>query len=665
MPRTKDELRLMVEALDLSTEAGRATYTTLLSIAPEFAATTDALAAMAAKSDDAAAAVSKLAQETATKLLASFTAGGALVPALDVSRLKLDGLTGTLGQTGAAAGYISTLFLDASSGLLGFGGNTQALTAELTDAQTSAALLDGQIAALRLSADRTRIDFVGLGQALAGVDTDTFVATIGLVFDNLAARIAGVIDSISTERIAVRDAALQIVNPTVMGKAAIERQIGGINTALPSNAWLTEANRHLAYVDSTVASVQALAQGAQANLAGVQQTANPAIAQAQADKSFHTNWLTDYLSNSGLTAASIQWAKDFTAQQVAPLDAVINTQTARLNEAQAYVNATAAQASEWLGSHLPWAVANAKNALTAYTAAIQDFSIDASKSVGKLSKLREETVRYYEAQKALADLMSTSAAGLRGTVADYRYAQMTPQQQYESLGTQFNTAYAMALSTSGETLAGYGDKLNSLLNPLLEKGREIYGGTPQYAALEATMLARAEAIAARLDALTPTNYAADSLSMLGQIDATLAALDASSKSAEKIIADAVAAGSEKTAAGLRAVIAAVTGQTVPAFASGGYHAGGLRIVGENGPELEATGPSRIFNASQTHSMLRGGGSGGGSTARLEALVERLTQEVSNLRNEARATAVNTNKTTRILDRAIGTGNGALAVTVIA
>lgn len=42
---------------------------------------------------------------------------------------------------------------------------------------------------------------------------------------------------------------------------------------------------------------------------------------------------------------------------------------------------------------------------------------------------------------------------------------------------------------------------------------------------------------------------------------------------------------------------------IPAFATGGMHSGGLRLVGENGPELEYTGPSRIFNAGQTSSML--------------------------------------------------------------
>lgn len=42
------------------------------------------------------------------------------------------------------------------------------------------------------------------------------------------------------------------------------------------------------------------------------------------------------------------------------------------------------------------------------------------------------------------------------------------------------------------------------------------------------------------------------------------------------------------------------------FASGGLHTGGLRIVGENGPELEATGPSRIYNSNQLGNMLNHG-----------------------------------------------------------
>lgn len=42
----------------------------------------------------------------------------------------------------------------------------------------------------------------------------------------------------------------------------------------------------------------------------------------------------------------------------------------------------------------------------------------------------------------------------------------------------------------------------------------------------------------------------------------------------------------------------VSAASIPQFASGGDHFGGLRIVGENGWEVESTGPSRIFNQSQ-------------------------------------------------------------------
>jgi len=42
---------------------------------------------------------------------------------------------------------------------------------------------------------------------------------------------------------------------------------------------------------------------------------------------------------------------------------------------------------------------------------------------------------------------------------------------------------------------------------------------------------------------------------------------------------------------------------VPGFAEGGQHTGGLRLVGEKGPELEVTGPARYWSAAQTARML--------------------------------------------------------------
>lgn len=59
-----------------------------------------------------------------------------------------------------------------------------------------------------------------------------------------------------------------------------------------------------------------------------------------------------------------------------------------------------------------------------------------------------------------------------------------------------------------------------------------------------------------------------------------------------------------TAASLERTYGVIAG-SIPGFADGGMHAGGLRVVGENGPELEATGPSRIWNADQIAAAVAG------------------------------------------------------------
>ena len=61
-------------------------------------------------------------------------------------------------------------------------------------------------------------------------------------------------------------------------------------------------------------------------------------------------------------------------------------------------------------------------------------------------------------------------------------------------------------------------------------------------------------------------------------------------------------------------------QYVPKLANGGLHRGGLRLVGERGPELEVTGPSRIFSADQTSKMLSGAGASSGATVHLSPVI---------------------------------------------
>lgn len=88
---------------------------------------------------------------------------------------------------------------------------------------------------------------------------------------------------------------------------------------------------------------------------------------------------------------------------------------------------------------------------------------------------------------------------------------------------------------------------------------------------------------------------------------------------------------------------------LPAFASGGAHAGGWRVVGEAGPELEYTGPSHIYNRSQANALI--------NIEPMVAELRALGVAVARLERAQVATATNTDRTARALDemaeRALG------------
>lgn len=81
---------------------------------------------------------------------------------------------------------------------------------------------------------------------------------------------------------------------------------------------------------------------------------------------------------------------------------------------------------------------------------------------------------------------------------------------------------------------------------------------------------------------------------------------------------------------------------VPLFAKGGSFKGGLRIVGENGPELEATGPSHIFSNKATNDIF--------SQKELLAELRALREEVAILRYSSEKTQESTKKTADTLIR---------------
>lgn len=85
------------------------------------------------------------------------------------------------------------------------------------------------------------------------------------------------------------------------------------------------------------------------------------------------------------------------------------------------------------------------------------------------------------------------------------------------------------------------------------------------------------------------------------------------------------------------VLAALDRNGIPRFEAGGMFAGGLRMVGERGPELEVTGPARYWSSAQTQALL----SGAGGNSRLESLVEQLVAENRLMRGQIAALERNT------------------------
>lgn len=204
--------------------------------------------------------------------------------------------------------------------------------------------------------------------------------------------------------------------------------------------------------------------------------------------------------------------------------------------------------------------------------------------------------------------------GRRASADDYQKEVETIRKRTAALETE--AAVLAVVAASGKD---YGDALEfarkkaELLTAAQEAGKAI---TPELEA-EIDALAdayvqaglAAEGAAERLDLIAEQSRAGkDALTdMFGSIlDGSMSAKDAIAKLLMEI-AKVQMTKALFSLPGMGSIASGIGSLLVPGFASGGAHKGGLRIVGENGPELEATGPARIWNAQQTQNMLSGGG----------------------------------------------------------
>lgn len=209
--------------------------------------------------------------------------------------------------------------------------------------------------------------------------------------------------------------------------------------------------------------------------------------------------------------------------------------------------------------------------------------------------------------------LGNSLIGIQTGTIESGNATQSAIEDISSLNTSYSEAMLMAL-VEGSTIQ------NGSLSDILMKNTETVSLLNQIISListqaeaEAVAIAQAEADKIIVEAAA-AKAAADKAAAAIAAEAAVAAAVAA---AEAIAATTITPYSAALAAHptyaeqwnlYRSIYRSMYGHEPPEepvyqYATGGSFRGGLRIVGERGPELEYTGPSQIVNASKTESII--------------------------------------------------------------
>lgn len=252
-----------------------------------------------------------------------------------------------------------------------------------------------------------------------------------------------------------------------------------------------------------------------------------------------------------------------------------------------------------------------------------------------------------------SDAVSASLSSLRGLTTD-TYATGSDYRRDQALAAAKTQALADAaegqLSVAEQQLKSLEAQEESLREQItaIEAARDA-----QLAALELQYELGQDQLA-KLKGLDKTTLSMDAtLARIDELTATANQARDLMSQAQALQSQAQIAAQQGTTYAVSAVHSAITSMNsslqsilfklsekdkgdAPGFAAGGMHSGGWRIVGEDGPELEATGPAMIYNATQTATILRGGSGGQEVAAELRQLrAENRAQAESIVRLNAR------------------------------
>ena len=606
-----------------------------------------------------------------------------------------DTLNQTLLHASLVGGDAASKLLDAFGGADAFTQSTsayyQAFYSDAERVDTATRQLSFALESMGLVLPRTRAEFRALVEAQdlysdSGRQTYAALLKLAPVFNEIQtaaesfanafeAALRGVFDglneSVRRTRQSVASAREDIAGRAIMDPDQIRNAIQAAMVTAPSTSGLTAADALVANRQGSVNTLTGLSDAAnataqqqlaalqarQAELAGAQQSlANlDASRQARRDE-FNRIWLGRIGSYRWrLSLGDVYRQEEAQYQQqaeglrayIAALSGAVATQqsiydTAAASAANYSAQLTAAQAA------LESSLAAQQTAREQYAASVREYIAAAGRSVETLSSLRQSVVDYYESQRALAEAMLGSAGRLREAAAAVRLTQLAPQQGADQLFGQFQQDYSMALATTGATRAQYADRLASALPQLSEALRSTARTQEEWITSTARLVAQSNTVAQLLEDSAPVDYEAESLALLDQIDAVLESIQAQTASAEQVISSAIYETGAKNLVGLRAIVAALRGEEVPRFAAGGLHNGGLRLVGERGPELEITGPARYWSFDQTRRMMTGLSSDSDTVTELRAL--RADNQA-----QARAIVQLQQRMTKVIERWDGNG----------
>jgi len=211
---------------------------------------------------------------------------------------------------------------------------------------------------------------------------------------------------------------------------------------------------------------------------------------------------------------------------------------------------------------------------------LQDFNRDQGRTANVISQLNDiNGVQLTTEQQAL-NVAQDQLEALK----------LTYDAQIKALDDQLTQAQAQV-----DALNGIDNSVLSVVDALNAFNASVQAAI---AAAAATAAASKPAAAASSGMTGGTGTAgAPSYSDLNSIYQSVLGRDADAAGATYWAGQAATMSAAQLAAAIKAD-AQANGE-LPKFAKGGFHSGGIRLVGENGPEIEATGPARYWSASKS------------------------------------------------------------------